>query len=426
MKWGCMEQHQRQTLRSEHEQHAGRDAYNKYYFDTEVRELLDDETALRRIEAGDGTVRHIGSLLLDTEFPYQATPVDHATAEQSWSRDELVQLGRWVLGAMHMVRTEEVHTSSQLTRTHLERLRALDIGPSRYWFRRHFKTMWQYREALGIHAGHAIGKYSDWSRSQYIAYANRLSGEPKRRLKEADFDKAHQAGEGPASTYIIHSLEGGIGALNEALGFPNIRDWEHEDFVAWGVRVMEANNGIINKYVIDDISKRDRGPSTRTVSNNFGRSLLGFKREVKAAWLVKKEQEARRRGELLHNFDELVSIGEMPEALAAANESERAVMAAKYRLAQVSLPTKPSSVYAKLAQVSSAAMISSIRNCDRNNRQLTPGYIELLASTNDIFDTIWPLLDYMDYLKVPDEVLTRGRCEAKARWAHIAQQRANN
>jgi hypothetical protein len=415
-----------ETPQFSHDQATSGGTYDKYYFDTEVRELLDDETALKRIEAGDETVRHIGSLLLDAEFPYQAAPVDHASSEQHWTRDGLLQIGRWALRAMQMVRVEETNNRSQLTRTHLERLRTLAIGPSRYWFKRHFKTMWQYREELGIHAGHDIGKYSDWSRLDYIAHAYHLSGNPKRRLKEEDFDKAHQAGEGPASTYITHFLDGGISSLNEALGFPDVKSWEQEDFVLWGARVMEANDGVVNKYVIDELSKRDRGPSTTTVSNKFDQGLREFKREAKAIWLAKKAQEAKIRQGLLSDFDELFSLGEFPLETAEADEDAQISMAAKYKLATVALPRKDGTVWAKVAQASSRALITTIRHYDRGNRQLTPGYIELLASTHEVFDVIWPMLDYMDYLKVPKEVLARGRVEAKARWAQIKEQRASN
>lgn len=404
----------------------GGDTYDKYYYDTEVRELLDDETALKRIEDGDAAVRHIGSLLLDAEFPFTATPVDHKTNEQHWTREGLVQVGRWALRALQMVQVEEVNNRSQLTRTHLERLRALDLGPSRYWFKRHFSTMWQYREAIGIHAGHAIGRYSGWTRNDYIAHAYRLSGTPMRRLREEDFDKAHQAGEGPASTYVTHYLDGGISYLNETLGFPDIKSWEKDDFVHWGVRVLEANNGVINKYVIDELSKRDRGPSTTTVSHKFDQGLREFKREAKAAWHAKLAREAENRQALLRDFGELFEQGEFPLDLAEADESTQIETTAKYWLARISLPKKGSTVWAKAAQASTQALISTIRSYDRRNLELTPGYIELLSSTLEVFDIIWPLREYMTYLRVPDEVLTRGSREAKIRWEQIQAERANN
>lgn len=64
--------------------------YDTYYFDIEAWERLDDDAVLKRIEAGGETSRHIGTLLPDAEFPFQAGPVNHAAKEQPWPREELL------------------------------------------------------------------------------------------------------------------------------------------------------------------------------------------------------------------------------------------------------------------------------------------------------------------------------------------------
>ena len=403
---------------------------DRYYFDVAAWELLDNEVAAKRLAASDESVRHVGSLLLaaETDFPEKPEDVSELPHGQTWTHDELVQFGHWALRAIDAVEPAETRRHrSQLTREHMVRLRQLDIGPSMSHVRKYFRTMWGYREALGIHAGFAIGKFNGWTRKDYVDYAAQLAQDLGRRPKIEDYDAAHEASNGanPSGQFIYSHVEGGLRAVHDAIGYPDVFNWDEEDFVHWGAQVLEANDGMLNRFVIDALSQQDRGPSSPTIARHF-RSLRTFKKRA-AEQLARQQREAmERRQSLLTLFAGLRERQILPPDWDDSDEQERSSMAAKYALATVCVPGASTAVRSRIAQADTVMLIPRIRFVSRYDPRLTAGVIELAASTHGLFDEIWPMHGHLEHLRVPDRVLTAGRDEARLMWDRIKQQQASN
>jgi hypothetical protein len=352
-------------------------------------------------------------LLRMKEFPFKLGDFPEKSRRQ-WTKDELIDLGHWALAVLDTAEDPQNPTpvSSRFTWDHLHRLHILRLAPSRAVIDQRFDGIQDFRDALGLHVGYVRGRYANWSSDDFARYATQIERKAKGKPRETDYRVAYQAGEGPSLTIL--EQWGGVSAINELIGYPDVRSWTEEDYISWGVQVIRANSGRIpNARVIRILASRKRGPDMETLYRRAGCTLPEFQASIEDQWRTEEAFELKRNADLLKEHDRLMSIGLLLpiEGKQAGTRSIEEV--AKYKVARGVLRDLGPKAYASLAQTSERTLIRKLRSYDEF---LTAGYIEMVAKSLNVFDVIWPMDMHRKHLHVPINELGFTRPRDMARY----------
>jgi hypothetical protein len=367
------------------------------WFDLRNGELLigDPAIGIRLEQSGPGDVVNVRNLLLDKQFTAKKEDfeqVDGAT----WQRDDLLNLGNFVLQQI----TEEQTPERPITTNHIRRLYILGLSPAPYYFEREFGTFSGFKQEVGSPIGYDRARYKDWDRTDIVNYVKRVAAalpEGQLRVTKKDLDAYASQGDGPGYALIYQRIGGGVRQLNEHLGYPDFTIWDKEDYIAYGVRVIVANGAtIFNARAMDTLAMRKRGPYVQTIISHFG-SWNNYKYQV----IDSHQQGIEKREEKLGHYRERVAIGELPASFSKFDESKLLRSAARYdvlRACKLRFSEK------RLTELS-ASSANIIREVTTTHPDITAGHIEMIASSYDVYDDIWPIEDYREYLKItPEEV----------------------
>lgn len=360
----------------------------EFYFDTRDGSLLVGAAAIEpRVEEAGPAVVPLRDLLTDEDFPYTTHDYQKIKGEH-WSHEEIASLGSWALRVIK----QEGEPLPVLTRRHYERLYVLGLGP--YMRRQKSVTsMRALRAAAGSPEGVDPGVYDDWTASDFTKYAHSLSKRLGRRPRKYDYDES-----GGPTAGIIHRRFGSVGELNEMIGYPNVRAWQPEDYIEWGVQVMRANPHKDFSYeLLEDLSRRDRGPSESPIYRRFG-TFTNFRNLVAFEFTRQESETASKKAALLERFDSINGNGELSTA-EERPESEKLQYIGKYELARQCLANKSdkSLIAAAVATLPPAEFVKKLRSY---NEQLDVAKIETEAVILDVHAFIWPPQDPADIYRV--------------------------
>lgn len=363
----------------------------EFAFDPLTGSMLVGQKAMDLHLQRGGTFLPLPGLITARYFPYESQEFVHHP--RRWSSEELISHGRWTLSLV-----QKVDASLTLRTGHLQRVAALGLGPGKATIQRGFGVFRNFQRQVGAQVRNTGGQYLKWGRNDFFAYATDLHEEvakregAPRKLTPADIYDRYVAERGPSEN-DIKKRGGGISNLNDFLGYPDVRRWDRDDFIAWGARLLRANGGWINdiKFALNTLSPLKRGPSDAAVQRNVGR-LTVFRGE--AAQELARQEAARRNR--LDWCQQMITKGELDETLV----DQPAVLlreGAKLRIwqhferhlsnktRQVTLRTKDSD--------------SFIRSVARAGPPwLTPGRVEQAAIVLDLYDDLWPVND--DHLRL--------------------------
>lgn len=181
----------------------------EFAFDDMTGSLLVGQEAMDLHLQRGGTFIPLPQVLLEKSFPYEdrAFPCRQTT----WSNDELVHYGQWVYSMV-----TEVNASLTLRTPHLKRLGALGVGPAFGLIEGRFDTVRNFKTEIGAPMRYSRGQYTDWGRSEFVAYAQRLHSDiteregRSRKLVSDDILSLYQADKGPSYVDIQrHDVGGG-------------------------------------------------------------------------------------------------------------------------------------------------------------------------------------------------------------------------
>jgi hypothetical protein len=381
--------------------------FGTQYIDMETGAVLWDRQALPRIEENDTAVAHIGALVVADEFPYTRedfdTPAAAVRREKMlhWGNQECRAYGRWVLGLIN----PDDDTEHPLVQQHFRRLSimGLGMGDKALMKRVGASSLADFRTKIGAPVGRQVGLYDHWGPDEYAKYAldlsTRLGGS---KPSDADYTNSARNKEGPAVETIRRTLLGTVKQLNELIGFPNVTRMTPPDMVYWGSQVRKANAGIrLTTFVVDILSSRKRGPSTRSIYVHFG-SWGAFTEQANEQYERDMEHEARQRKANLALYEEMISSGMLPESAKDLSEAELFALGGKYQLIEIFAPSMTTEARARHADLSPVNFLNSLA---RSRPGLSAGMIELEAVDLGVFDDIWPTNDGLEYLVVSDEEL---------------------
>lgn len=324
------------------------------------------------------------------------------TLETAWTRDRLMGFGHAICA---LIRKGD--QPRPLRERHLRLLRAFGVGPSRKTLCQEFGTFTKFKSEIGSPHHTAHGRFEHWSLANYVAFAAKLAKRAGDKPTPADYTKAFLADECPSISVIARRMAGGLGKLHEYVGYPNVRNWDNDEFLLWGIQALRANpNQGISRTVIDALSRLKRGPSTRTIVNRFhsvGEFQAQVEAELERADKMATESVATKIGRYTH----MAQKGRLDPRLLRDNAKLLRV-GAQRQVVDCCLPHLTEQAKQRLAARPSNRFIYWVLRTNETageeyvNRSLTAGHIEATAVMLDVFDDIWPLGQFaIEHLCVP-------------------------
>ncbi len=243
--------------------------------------------------------------------------------------------------------------------------------------------------------------FKHWTTREFVDYVQRLvvrfHGKPSyEQLKLACSEPGN-----PNLRQIRYRIEGGVSTLYEMAGFPNIRTWGYDQYIEWGVKFMFANEGRLPTLpALRHLHAQSLGPDVSTIYKNVA-PFSKYKQLVQEDYDLEVEWRNAEREHKLMLIDNALSDGILSLSLyeIAQSEDELISIWAKYLVIERLLPNLEAQYKCQNSIIQRSDWF--IRAIQRVNPEISAGRIEQTASLLGVFDDIWPLDDYMDYLKVP-------------------------
>jgi len=383
-------------------------------FDTQEGVVITRRGRGGQIDEEDARLVRLSALLTMADFPFQHGdfPVDPPAL---WTRERCIAAGTWVMGVLAEAQSAEERAAGhrpRLVRDHMERLYTLGLGPGRFVLNQLFGNFGAYGDAAEVRTGRDNRPYENWSIAQYVEHAASLARRLGRKPREPDYTHAHERGKGPNARQIIERV-GGIRALNEYIGYPNIHDWTLDDYVNWGARVARANKGgALTARLLGHLSKAKRGPSASIIQQKFG-GLGPFQDQAMQRAQEVEATEAAHQKDLLQLYERLHAAG-VGAARGLPQIRTRLLYAAKYTVASELLPPVTLRSFPYLLRTPTPLFLATLRDL---RPSLSTVDIEATAKNLGVFDDLWPMDEWRDYLHVPLEVLGYVRSGNQSRFA---------
>jgi hypothetical protein len=389
------------------------------YFNLDTGELIsviDQAAPETPMEAYGAAVVPLSDLLARPDFTIGRDDYPKADVT-AWNHDDYVRFGGWIKSVVSEgtgnTDTPEHSPLNNLDRT-LDRLYTLGLGPTPDRVQRRFKTFSAYKEAAGLPFHYDRVRFADWGVDAFVRYAANLEQSLGHVPTRPDYKAAFRRGDGP-STQLIEAQIGGIRALHEFLGYPNIATWDREDLVAWGVRAMRANpDKDFIRLVAVVLSKRHRGPSKTTIAKYFD-DWPTFREHVLEEDARQKQVDAAK----LQGYRDDIAAGRLPVTYQTLPDAQLLTAAARYRVAKRTAHLSETEI-ANIPQPSALFVPYLLRN----RPFLTPGRIEGDAIVMDLFDDIWPMEHATMNLCVSEQDLEAERSRDRQNLRQLRTRRA--
>lgn len=310
--------------------------------------------------------------------PYQKLEVD------DWERDNYIRYGKWVLRMVNNHNTTphgDTTPPRPITWVHARNLHRLGIGPDTGHIKQHFLTLTGFKRAIGARITHDRITYAHWTTEDYIAYAQRLEAKLGRQPRHNDYTAAARNGEGPSYRHICSQVDS-VSSLNELLGRTPVKRWRPEDFITWGVRVMQQNPALpFTRELCETVSAHTGGPGTTTAQHKF-KSWGAYKQEVANEY---HRQEALRQAKIT-SYRNLIAKGALPAEYATASDDELLAIGGKYRVIQCCLPHANAERVARILGERKQSFTYTLYRASKKSA----GYIESEAWVAGVYEDIWP------------------------------------
>jgi hypothetical protein len=362
---------------------------SEVWFDPETREILEYPYTDERVR-DNAVVLPLGALLTTDQFPYEDGDFEKPNARR-WKEEDALAIGKVAAAALENLEAGSVDLE------HLSRLTILGLSPSPRMYRHFYATISGYRQAIGSEKKYEPQKYRNWSTANFIQYAQSIEAEVGRMPKLDDYRERARQGRGP-SVKLIDRRIGNFSTLHEYLGYPNLLAWETEDYISWGIQVMRANpDKDFSLYVLDILSKRNRGPSTNPIYQRFDGGWAEFRQRVTEEGKLQIEAEEQTRKNNLEICQALIRDGLLPVEVSELSEDDLLSLGGRHRVVQELAADLSGHQIQQVLAAPSAKFITALR---RYRPNLTAGEIELAAISNDAFDDIWPTVSNIQFLHV--------------------------
>jgi hypothetical protein len=380
---------------------------DKHFFDTENGEILAGHEELVAY-GGEGAenldnIYSLGSLLRNTEVELPYENYDQVDG-QNWPLDRYINYGAWILRAIDKpAKSGEKLINARI----LDHSNKLGIGPSSVQITNKFgnKITNFYREIRAPET-HRPKLFDDWTIDDFIKYVKSVDGDTRPERKR--IDQLSKNNPQRPSSRVIHERFASIGGykkIQELAGYTVVRNWDHQDYIDWGVKFIEANSGLKpTAIMLDYMSTKKLGPSASTVivygefkKISLYQAMIMEKYEEFAADQVQANEET------LSDIKAETIYGTIPNELFLNNnspvsESTMLNRYGKYKIISELVPNM--SEEAKLSIASDDSKNGSFEAAIRKHNSISTGDIEYAGLTLGVFDYVWPMDSHLKTLKL--------------------------
>jgi hypothetical protein len=400
----------------------------KHYFDVFTGSVIDRKfyTYFERSGVNSENVRELGVLLRENEVPKR--PSDYVRTRSAkdkqgrfksviaihqekyikpktkkWTEDNYTKYGKWLAKAV----AKPTNPKDKLINEKIINQAArLGLGPGEYNIEKANGSMSKFYKSINAKETHPIGIFDGWAIEDYIRYIKKIGTKIGKKPTENIFwEFAHKnPWSSPSPALIAKSIGGkyGIGPIMELAGYLDIKNWNDDDYIAWGKKFMKANDGMeLSTPILSYLSPQELSPSARAIIDKFGMS--NFKSKVQQEYLSEKEHEETVHSEKLAEIEQRITKGQISKELfeSAASEEDLILFFAKYQVVHHLCPDWEESTKIIISSrgFHETNFVGSIRKL---NNAFTAGDIESAALYLDVFDDIWPMNEYMQTYKLDE------------------------
>ncbi len=258
-------------------------------------------------------------------------------------------------------------------------------------------------------------RFADWGIDRFIDYASGVIEDLGHVPTVKDYQSLFEQQQGPSFS-LIERRVGGIKELHDHLGYPNIQEWDRDDFILWGVKVMRANpDKDFSIFMPQILSAKHRGPSLWSIYTKCCK-WREFRQEVMSAYSREEQLKLAR----LNRYKQKVTSGKFPTEFADLDDRALLPVAARYELLVVCAPTMPAAYNKSLALEHSVSLISKVRHVSPS---LSAGDIEMVAASQGGFDDIWPPKHHLEAFRIEQSEIDQARTEENYKKSRYRQMR---
>ncbi len=321
------------------------------------------------------------------------------TRKSDWDSNLDVPYAQW----LH-AETMQADPPGRITEEVVRRAAKLGLGASY----KHLKSLpggltslYQKAELQGVKT-HRL--FDSWTTTDWVNYVAKLGESLQRKPTYVDINEASALPGNPSWTLMKkHGVR--LSEVNEKAGWVDVRDWDQDKFIDWGVKFMLANDGHKPTAVLMRIlSKKGYGFSPSTIfKGDFFDGLVDYQNQVEAAYdqLVEGKQLADAMREAEYEtalesdpfFKKLMSAG--------ATEDRKIQTHARYMLSIQLVPDISDEQLRQICKTYSG--IAFVRQLQIADPTLTAQQIEEMAKSSYLYDIIWPDTGFLERMRVIDE-----------------------
>lgn len=405
----------------------------KHYFDVSNGEVLAGKQELNEYVAQeDVNPEHIlglGALLRqNNDLPGENFDTVNP---QEWSRERLIEYGRWLYC---VVEPPANNKENRLNRDIITRARNLGLAPGYKTIKRIFGSAGQFYVDIEASDTDIRGKFDNWSIEDFVGYIKRTVGD--RKPSRAILNQSRKGNPNNPGPKLIHERFqpiGGVRKLFELAGYQVTELWERDDYINWGVNVMQANDGLLPTTTMANyFSRKGHGPSGKAIIDNFN-LISEYQKLVARQYYDKEQQDSEERTQKLFEVSKDISNGVIPSELftsggqradfravvALLGENETILRYAKYKVVESVDPEIPieSKLIISKDGIPYRGFVAAIKKHSKN--AISEGGVEYAALVLEVFDDIWPMDSHLETLKLDDEFHKYRRCIEEKRKTRI-------
>lgn len=355
-----------------------------YWYDREADGLLIGEAAYtQRLDSG---ANHTGIVSLEDLLAVDQYSTALKSANRldvsAWGDSDYRQYGQWVLGLLNEPEYAGIPRSARgarLTRSVLERLSYIGLGPGIVRIRNRFGTMEEFAQSVGGESGRPGLQYESWSVEDFRNYAHQLMISLGRKPTTADYKLEALEGRGPHHDIIIKRV-GGIRRLNELIGYTDIGSWDEEDYISWATDVMLANDGtVISLRMLELLSAKGRGPSISAIIPRFG-GLESLRALAEEHYRIIRQERASQDAKMMEVYGHL-------EQKYDISSQDPLRFTAQYVTVQSCLPRENTQTHLSLSDIPFSKLYTELK---KYRKTLTYDELEMAASCLGTTRYLWP------------------------------------
>lgn len=317
-------------------------------------------------------------------------PAEPALQYADWSRSDFASHAAWLV---RFVQTGKKPTP--LRQNTLKTFREYGLSPSPEAIRRNHGQLAAINTELGFSGEKALGNFDQWTRQQYLRYGATFKTRPTYR----QLLSRYRRGYGPHPNRIS-SVFTSLPVFYEHIGYPDTTVWNREDHIEWGVKFMEANDGLPpTSRATRKFSEAKRGPSEAQIILHFG-YWRKYNDEVAAQYDVFVAQKAKHEAAAyLYLADMSSTVPWVEQAMSYEHSATAIERGARAALVHRLAPSLKIHEWQRIVLQNSADSFTKtfLAICPH----ITEADIESVGFETQLYDIIWKFDSHMQTLKLP-------------------------